>query len=166
MSAGFCSDSCQGSFAFAVVQGHNCWCSNVAPAEQLDWSLCNDPCPGISTEWCGNEKANLYGYFQLPGGKPLGTSGSGEFQVASSTPVFSSVSTFRTSSASPSPVPSSSTSDPSSSPRPSSSPVVTLVPSQSFVQVETSTSSPSSTYIPPSSTEEVRLTFLTCLVAA
>lgn len=154
MSAGYCSDSCRGSFAFAVVQGHDCWCTNVAPTEQLDWSQCSDPCPGISSEWCGNEEANLYGYFQLPGGKPLATSGSGASQ-ASSTSAFPSVSTFRTSSVPPSPVPSLSTSSLRSPPRPFFSPVVTLVPSQSFVQVETSTSSPRPTYIAPSSTEEV-----------
>ena len=154
MSAGFCSDSCQGSFAFAVVQGSDCWCTNVAPASQLDWSQCNDPCPGISTEWCGNEQANLFGYFQLPGGKPLGTSGA-EAPQASSTPVFSSVSTFRTSSVPPSPAPFLSTFSLRSPPRPFSSPVVTLVLSQSVVQVETSTSSPRSSYIAPSSKEQV-----------
>jgi cell wall integrity and stress response component len=150
-STGLCGDHCQGSFAFAVVQGHNCWCSNYAPADQQDTVNCNEGCPGISTESCGSESSGLYGYFQLPAGNPLGTSGTGASQASSTS--FSSVSTFRSSSFIPlTRVLFSSTSIPS--PRPWSSPLVTVVP------VQSPTSSSSSVYLASSSTEDVGLTSL------
>ena len=155
MSTGLCSDTCSGAFAFAVVQGSNCWCSNYAPADQQDTSQCDEPCPGISTELCGNQGLNLFGYFQLPGGRPLGTSGyvPQPSSTSTSSSIYSSVSTSQVPF---SPFPIAPSSRPSF--RPSSSPLVTVASSQSSVQVEYSTSSPSSTYIAPSSTEEVRLT--------
>jgi len=76
-STGLCSDHCKGSFAFAVIQDSQCWCSNYVPADQVDTSDCNSGCPGISSEWCGNVDDGLYGYYQIPLGVPLGTSGTG-----------------------------------------------------------------------------------------
>ncbi|OAL24312.1 hypothetical protein AYO22_05688 [Fonsecaea multimorphosa] len=75
-SNGACQVQCQGSFAFAVLQGYYCWCSNYIPSPQESTYNCNQQCPGFDTEWCGNTDSGLYGYYLLSAGVPLGTSGS------------------------------------------------------------------------------------------
>ncbi|OQV03941.1 WSC domain-containing protein isoform 5 [Cladophialophora immunda] len=75
-SNGACQQQCQGSFAFAVLQGYYCWCSNYVPAPQESTYNCNQQCPGFTSEWCGNTDSGLYGYYLLSAGVPLGTSGS------------------------------------------------------------------------------------------
>ncbi|OAL37820.1 hypothetical protein AYO20_02997 [Fonsecaea nubica] len=75
-SNGACQQQCQGSFAFAVLQGYYCWCSNYVPSEQESTYNCNQQCPGFTSEWCGNTDSDLYGYYLLSAGVPLGTSGS------------------------------------------------------------------------------------------
>ncbi|KIW47393.1 hypothetical protein, variant 1 [Exophiala oligosperma] len=75
MSNGACQDHCQGSYAFAVLQGSYCWCSNYVPADQQSTYDCNEQCPGYPQDWCGSTNAGLYGYYQLSPGVPLGTSG-------------------------------------------------------------------------------------------
>jgi cell wall integrity and stress response component len=64
-SDGSCQVNCQDSYAFAVLQGANCWCSDYAPSDQKQTNLCNDPCPGFPGDWCGNPSAGLYGYVAL-----------------------------------------------------------------------------------------------------
>lgn len=77
-SNGECQTHCQGSYAFAILQGLDCWCSNYIPAEQVSTYDCNQPCPGFPSEWCGSTDAGLYGYYLLGSSQPLGTSaGSG-----------------------------------------------------------------------------------------
>jgi cell wall integrity and stress response component len=96
MSNGACQTHCQGAFAFAVIQGSSCWCSNYIPALQQSTYNCNDPCPGFPSEWCGSTDTDLFAYFLLAAGVPLGTSGSGS----------SGPSSTQASSPSPSPSPS------------------------------------------------------------
>ncbi|KAK5271774.1 Cell wall integrity and stress response component 4 [Exophiala xenobiotica] len=130
MSNGLCQNHCQGSFAFAVIQGYNCWCSNYVPADQESTYDCNQQCPGFGSEWCGSTDAGLYGYYLLSPGVPLGTSGSS----GSSTPSTSSS-------------PSVSTSQfvsGSSSTSTSDAPETTFLPSSSFSPVVTVGSSQSS----------------------
>ena len=139
-STGLCGDHCQGSFAYAVVQGNECWCSNYTPADQEDTYSCNTDCPGTGDEWCGNTQEGLFGYFLLPAGHPLGTAGSGgSSSKASSTAAPPSVSTTfiwsRTRPSTPSPSPSTIV---ASSSRSSSTPLVTVVSSQSSVQTSPS----------------------------
>ena len=134
-STGLCGDRCTGSYAFAVIQGNRCWCSNYVPADQVDTSDCNQGCPGISTEWCGNTDEGLYGYFQLPLGNPIGTSGGSSSPTATRT--SSSVSTVRSSFSS------SSSSSISWSP---STPLVTVAPSQSSERTSSSSRTPSYVY--------------------
>jgi cell wall integrity and stress response component len=74
-SDGSCQVNCQDSYAFAVLQGVNCWCSDYAPSEQKQTNLCNDPCPGFPGDSCGNPSAGLYGYIALSIA-PSGTVGS------------------------------------------------------------------------------------------
>jgi hypothetical protein len=83
-SDGSCTVKCQGSYAFAIVLGSDCWCSNYAPSDQMQTNLCNDPCPGYQTDWCGSTAAGLYGYIALSIA-PSGTLDGGSLS-SSSTP--------------------------------------------------------------------------------
>jgi hypothetical protein len=92
-SDGSCQVKCQDSYAFAVLQGVNCWCSDYAPSEQKQTNLCNDPCPGFPGDWCGNPSAGLYGYVALSSapsgtidGALLSTQASSSIISVSSTP--------------------------------------------------------------------------------
>jgi cell wall integrity and stress response component len=78
-SNGACSTTCNG-YAFAVVQGKSCWCSNYAPGDTTSTGDCSVACPGYPYESCGNEASGLYGYVAL-GPSPFGTQG-----AASSSP--------------------------------------------------------------------------------
>ncbi|KAJ2993132.1 hypothetical protein NUW58_g1938 [Xylaria curta] len=74
-SNGLCHDFCVNqTFAFAIVQHHECWCSNYVPAkaDQVDTGKCSDTCPGWKYETCGAD--DLYGYIAL-GLAPSGTAG-------------------------------------------------------------------------------------------
>jgi cell wall integrity and stress response component len=103
-SDGSCQVKCQDSYAFAILQGANCWCSDYAPSEQKQTNLCNDPCPGFPGDWCGDSSAGLYGYIALskaPSGTIDGALSS--TQASSITSVSSTPSTrWRYSSSSPS----------------------------------------------------------------
>lgn len=64
-SLGNCQSLCKAQYAFAVVQGDNCWCSNFAPGDQLPIGNCNSKCPGYPYEYCGSTDNNLFGYLAL-----------------------------------------------------------------------------------------------------
>jgi hypothetical protein len=74
MSNGKCHDTCLSSYAFAIVQDDNCWCSNDVPADQVSTGDCDTSCPGFPDDKCGNSADGLYGYIQL-NIAPSGTSG-------------------------------------------------------------------------------------------
>ncbi|KAF2675481.1 hypothetical protein BT63DRAFT_450468 [Microthyrium microscopicum] len=74
-SLGNCMTKCKDKFAYGVVLGEDCWCSNYAPADQQSVSLCSDKCLGYPFEDCGNAGSKLYGYIAL-GITPSGTQGS------------------------------------------------------------------------------------------
>lgn len=97
MSNGKCNDRCSGSYAFAIIQGQNCWCSNQAPGSTTNAFNCNQQCPGYPYEWCGSTSANLYAYFST-GGTVTGTSGrsSTAAPASSSAPSVSTVPTTST----------------------------------------------------------------------
>lgn len=80
-SLGHCHDECNSDYAFAIVQGKNCWCSNYMPADTQDVSDCDTTCPGYGYENCGNSDDNLYGYLKLD----LAASGTQGASSASST---------------------------------------------------------------------------------
>ena len=67
-SLGSCGTNCQDDYAFAVVQGTTCWCSNYAPGDQVPLSECSGTCPGYPYEFCGSTTGNLYGYLRLKQG--------------------------------------------------------------------------------------------------
>ncbi|KAJ8130315.1 hypothetical protein O1611_g3313 [Lasiodiplodia mahajangana] len=64
-SNGLCHDFCVDSYAFAILQGHYCWCSDYVPAtsSQVDSDECDDACPGWKYDTCGAD--GLYGYIAL-----------------------------------------------------------------------------------------------------
>ncbi|OXV09301.1 hypothetical protein Egran_02934 [Elaphomyces granulatus] len=70
-SNGLCRQTCA-NYAFAILQGKSCWCSNFAPGDTASVSGCNSPCPGYPSDLCGNAPASLYGYIAL-GPSPSGT---------------------------------------------------------------------------------------------
>jgi hypothetical protein len=100
MSNGLCHDTCEANYAFAIVQGQNCWCSNYIPSNQQSTSNCNEPCPGFPSDLCGSS-SGLFGYIAL-NLKPSGTAG-----ASSSSAKPSSVSSDMPSKLIPSPSPSS-----------------------------------------------------------
>jgi hypothetical protein len=86
-SNGLCHDFCLSSYAFAVVQGDGCWCSNYAPGTTT--TGCSDQCPGYPPELCGG--SGVYGYIALAL-SPSGTKGAPSSSAAASktaTPVSS-----------------------------------------------------------------------------
>ncbi|KAI8633376.1 hypothetical protein F5Y19DRAFT_471650 [Xylariaceae sp. FL1651] len=76
-SDGLCHDFCvDKSFALAIVQDHDCWCSNYVPNDstQVDIGKCHNACPGWTPDTCGGD--GLYGYILLDT-KPSGTADAG-----------------------------------------------------------------------------------------
>ncbi|KAG5362392.1 Cell wall integrity and stress response component 4 [Yarrowia sp. C11] len=69
-SNGACSDTCAG-YAFAILQGQKCWCSNTAPSDTTSVGSCDEDCAGYPSDKCGNMFKGLFGYIQL--GQPSGT---------------------------------------------------------------------------------------------
>lgn len=89
-SDGLCHDFCSDGFAFSVVKGDDCWCSDYVPDEstQVDTSECNTQCPGYPDDTCGGN--GLWGYM-AQAKDPAGTKGSsGTTQTSTpvSAPVF------------------------------------------------------------------------------
>ncbi|KAL1958668.1 hypothetical protein VTO42DRAFT_4011 [Malbranchea cinnamomea] len=74
-SHGACSLTCGNDYAFAILQGKFCWCSNAAPANTVPSSRCNEKCPGFPDDQCGNTNEDLYAYILL-NRKPSTTIGS------------------------------------------------------------------------------------------
>ncbi|KAL8696661.1 MAG: hypothetical protein Q9224_002682 [Gallowayella concinna] len=83
-SNGECFDTCKANYAFAVVQGKNCWCSDYAPADTASVSSsCNTPCPGYPFEQCGS--GQYFGYIKL-NKAAVGTLGASQRQSSTSSP--------------------------------------------------------------------------------
>jgi cell wall integrity and stress response component len=93
-SEGECTKYCtkQGTYAFAIAQWTECWCSNYIPSQQTDISKCRKDCPGFPDDNCGDVDAGLYIYIKMDGNSPSGTAGgdsapsSTDSQRPSSTP--------------------------------------------------------------------------------
>ncbi|EMD92761.1 hypothetical protein COCC4DRAFT_139371 [Bipolaris maydis ATCC 48331] len=77
-SNGNCTNHCKeeggGSWAFAVIQYTDCWCSNYVPGDTTSTSDCLQDCPGFPDEKCGNKDEDLYIYVEMDG-QPSGTEG-------------------------------------------------------------------------------------------
>ncbi|KAL9593390.1 MAG: hypothetical protein Q9219_007571 [cf. Caloplaca sp. 3 TL-2023] len=83
-SNGKCFETCKANYAFAVVQGKDCWCSNYAPADTASLGSCSSPCPGFPFEQCGS--SGFFGYIPL-NKAPLGTLGASSSQSPTSSPI-------------------------------------------------------------------------------
>ncbi|KAK4125911.1 hypothetical protein N657DRAFT_282272 [Parathielavia appendiculata] len=73
-SDGLCFGNCTNlKYALAIIQDHNCWCSNLVPntADQKPLTDCQMPCPGFPSDYCGGD--GLFGYMQVAGFNPTGT---------------------------------------------------------------------------------------------
>ncbi|KAG2414448.1 hypothetical protein HFD88_003639 [Aspergillus terreus] len=74
-SNGLCTTQCSSDYAFGIVQGSECWCSNIAPnkATNVNISKCDQDCPGYPDDSCGSTTDGLYGYIAMDGHNPSGT---------------------------------------------------------------------------------------------
>ncbi|EKD16760.1 putative Cell wall integrity and stress response component 4 [Drepanopeziza brunnea f. sp. 'multigermtubi' MB_m1] len=78
-SNSICANYCNGiqvpgqsqPFAFAVLQGNYCWCSDYVPATTT--TGCSKPCPGFPDDLCGGD--DLFTYLEIGGNEPAGTKG-------------------------------------------------------------------------------------------
>ncbi|EEP78901.1 predicted protein [Uncinocarpus reesii 1704] len=82
-SNGACRETCIGDYAFAILQGKSCWCSDAAPGDTTDLSDCSDGCPGYPKDKCGNRQRRLFAYIQLDK-KPSTTIGGSTTSLVSS----------------------------------------------------------------------------------
>ncbi|GLA59195.1 hypothetical protein AtubIFM54640_009928 [Aspergillus tubingensis] len=73
-SNGLCEDHCS-NYAFGILQGYDCWCSNIVPNEatNVNTSQCSQDCPGYPDDSCGSTSKGLYGYVEIVGHQPSGT---------------------------------------------------------------------------------------------
>ncbi|KAK1140193.1 Cell wall integrity and stress response component 4 [Aspergillus melleus] len=74
-SNGLCIDHCTGKWAFGILQGKQCWCSNIAPnkATTVDDKKCDTGCPGYPDDSCGDASKGLFAYLEMSGQMPTGT---------------------------------------------------------------------------------------------
>ncbi|MCJ1301779.1 hypothetical protein MMC08_004580 [Hypocenomyce scalaris] len=84
-SNGACFDTCNGQYAFAILQGSECWCSDYVPADTTSTGSCNEPCPGYPSDLCGSSSGGLFGYIALSM-SPSGTAGGSTSSTSSSAP--------------------------------------------------------------------------------
>lgn len=73
-SDGSCQQTCLSSYAFAILQGSSCWCSDYIPADTTFTSSCDEHCPGFPSDTCGSTSSGLFGYIAL-NKSPSGTAG-------------------------------------------------------------------------------------------
>jgi cell wall integrity and stress response component len=68
-SNGNCTNHCkeEGTYAFAVLQYTDCWCSNYAPGDTANMNDCEVDCPGFPDEKCGNKDKDLFMYIEMDG---------------------------------------------------------------------------------------------------
>ena len=74
-SLGNCQKECESDFAFGILQGKKCWCSNIAPhkATNTDDKECAVSCPGFPDDDCGDASKGLFAYIELSNHAPSGT---------------------------------------------------------------------------------------------
>lgn len=88
-SNGLCQQFCISDYAFAVLQGSDCYCSNYVPGTTVSGDNCNEQCSGYPDDLCGG--TGVYGYIALSLA-PSGTRGASSTSNPSSTTVSSSTS--------------------------------------------------------------------------
>ncbi|KAJ5833768.1 Carbohydrate-binding WSC subgroup [Penicillium riverlandense] len=85
-SNGACETTCK-NYAFGVLQGKKCWCSNVAPSSSSTskTSDCDTSCPGYPNDSCGSAAQGVYAYVAISGNSPTSTAGGSSSTSSSST---------------------------------------------------------------------------------
>ncbi|KAM3087018.1 Cell wall integrity and stress response component 4 [Clarireedia jacksonii] len=155
-SDGLCYNFCVDSYAFAIVKGSDCWCSNYVPGSTTSTDDCKNSCPGYPSDTCGGD--NTYGYISLRL-SPSGTKGaataaasSTTLQVTTSSSSPDAVTIYSTVTESPTPLLPSSSSLSTSIKSSSQTPSITSDPTtQNTVAAQVTTSAdsgPSSTWTP------------------
>ncbi|GAD95424.1 ER membrane protein Wsc4, putative [Paecilomyces variotii No. 5] len=81
-SYGLCYQSCSSKYAYAILQGHDCWCSDFAPSSTTSADDCAETCPGYKSDKCGSVTKGLYVYYQMPNVAPSGTQSSSSKSAA------------------------------------------------------------------------------------
>ncbi|KAI5817752.1 hypothetical protein BZA77DRAFT_31943 [Pyronema omphalodes] len=142
-SVGLCTTQCQSSFAFAVLQGKYCWCSNYAPSTPSD-GTCDSPCPGYPADQCGNLNDNLYAYIQLPN-KVLGTKGPASSTVSPTSSLPAVITIVTTKGPTETVIITSINSATKSSSAPSTTSTFQTITTTAATAIATNTSSPTST---------------------
>ncbi|KAE8349967.1 hypothetical protein BDV28DRAFT_50411 [Aspergillus coremiiformis] len=86
-SNGLCTDHCNSDYAFGILQGKSCWCSNIAPnkATNLGTSKCDTGCPGYPDDSCGSVSDGVFVYLQMNLHSPSGTATVSSSQSTSTT---------------------------------------------------------------------------------
>ncbi|KAB8233136.1 hypothetical protein ETB97_003603 [Aspergillus alliaceus] len=74
-SNGLCTDHCNADYAFGILQGKSCWCSNIAPnkATNVGTAKCDTGCPGYPDDSCGDASKGVFAYVQMNLHAPSGT---------------------------------------------------------------------------------------------
>ncbi|KAK3311756.1 hypothetical protein B0H66DRAFT_609116 [Apodospora peruviana] len=97
-SEGRCFENCTitRTYALAIVQGFNCWCSNIVPnsADEKSADDCSNPCPGYPSDWCGG--ADTFGYLAAKNHLPSKTAGGKEQSPTTSSSSSSAIVTIET----------------------------------------------------------------------
>ncbi|OKO99867.1 Cell wall integrity and stress response component 4 [Penicillium subrubescens] len=75
-SNGACEETCA-DYALGILQGKNCWCSNVAPSSssRKSTSECSTGCPGYPDDSCGSASKGVYAYVKITGNSVTSTEG-------------------------------------------------------------------------------------------
>ncbi|KAJ5992455.1 ER membrane protein Wsc4 [Penicillium sp. IBT 35674x] len=96
-SNGLCEGDCA-SYAFGILQGKVCWCSNVAPASDTreSTSKCDTGCPGYPSDSCGSASKGVYAYVSISGNSATSTASNSDTTSSSSTTTSTSGSTTTT----------------------------------------------------------------------
>ncbi|KAJ5786167.1 ER membrane protein Wsc4 [Penicillium pulvis] len=93
-SNGLCEGDCA-SYAFGILQGKVCWCSNVAPASDTreSTSKCDTGCPGYPSDSCGSASKGVYAYVSISGNSATSTASNSDTTSSSSTTTTSGTTT-------------------------------------------------------------------------
>ncbi|KAJ5795119.1 Carbohydrate-binding WSC subgroup [Penicillium paradoxum] len=90
-SNGACIVSCA-QYAFGVLQGKKCWCTNVAPSKgsQAETSDCDASCPGYPDDSCGSAGKGVFAYLDIGGHDVTSTAGGSTSSTSTSSSSSSS----------------------------------------------------------------------------
>jgi hypothetical protein len=74
-------------YAWAILQDHQCWCSDYSPAGDNSTTGCTEQCPGYGPNTCGSADGTFFSYVSSGQKSPAGTAGAGGATSTTATPV-------------------------------------------------------------------------------